>query len=79
MFEVWVDIYLQGRGMSAGSEVTDTGSSKAWETSADDLENDESPSEPLEVALPREQDGNIIGYCFTQNSLYYHQIINHFS
>ena len=32
---------------------------KVWETAADDLENDESASDPLEVMLPSTQEGEI--------------------
>ena len=33
--------------------------SKEWQMTADDLENDDSPSEPLEVTLPRHHDGEL--------------------
>ncbi len=33
---------------------------KVWETAADDLENDESASDPLEVMLPSTQEGTNI-------------------
>ena len=32
-------------------------SNMAWETTAEDLENDESPSKPVDVTLPRSHDG----------------------
>ena len=45
---------------------TTVGTNKTWETVADDFENDESPSAPLEVSIPRLHDGKLCvpySYC----------------
>ena len=41
---------------------TTVGTNKTWETVADDFENDESPSAPLEVTIPRLHDGKLFPF-----------------
>ena len=51
-------IYFQAKGQSLGTSMSSVaGSNMEWETKAEDLENDESFSDPLTVILPRTQDG----------------------
>ena len=39
----------------------ETTASKDWESSAEDFENDESPSNKLDITLPRQHDGKEYG------------------
>ncbi len=63
---ILLDVSIQSRSqMDASMSYNNNNSNdnKVWETAADDLENDESASDPLEVMLPSTQEGEITHFC----------------
>ena len=42
---------------SLENSMSNTAENREWETLSEDLENDESPSDPIEISLPPSHDG----------------------